>query len=103
MTGIGNDIIDLKHSNNNRAADKQFYTKILHGAELELYSQTSFSSFEQFVWLLWSIKEAAYKYLKRNEPALLFVPHKIIVQELLCIPTHAPKLTDEFLFTLKLY
>ena len=99
MTSIGNDIIDLKHSNNNRASDKQFYAKIIHSTEIALYSQTHFSSFEQFVWLLWSIKEAAYKYLKRNEPGLLFAPHKIIIQEFSFSLAPTPKSTDESLFT----
>jgi len=34
------------------------------------------------VWLLWSIKESAYKYLKRNNPGLLFSPTKIIIQNI---------------------
>jgi hypothetical protein len=35
-----------------------------------------------FVWLLWSIKESGYKYLKRNFPDLGFSPTKVIVKNI---------------------
>src|ERR1035441_10308452 len=35
--------------------------------------------FEEFVWLLWSVKESVYKYLKRIVPGLVFSPTKIFI------------------------
>ncbi len=85
MISSGNDIVSLNAINITRTKQYRFYSKILSRTEKALYNQAAFAStpFENFVWLLWSIKESAYKYLKRNNPDLVFTPVKFIVTQLL--------------------
>ena len=45
-----------------------------------MYAELSPLPFEQYVWLLWSIKESVYKCIKRAQPELRFSPRKIIVR-----------------------
>jgi len=94
MISTGNDIISLNAINITRTKQEKFYSKILSPTEKELYSQAEFAAipFENFVWLLWSIKESAYKYLKRINPGLVFIPIKFSVKKLL-IP-HGYALTN---------
>jgi phosphopantetheinyl transferase (holo-ACP synthase) len=84
MTSTGNDIISLNAINVARTNQPQFYSKILSDTEKDLYNQPGFVAipFENFVWLLWSIKESAYKYLQRKDPGLIFHPVKFIVKQL---------------------
>ena len=77
MISIGNDIVDLQTINIERTKQAQFYNKILHQSEIALYNKVAMLPFECFVWLMWSIKEAAYKFFQRNNPALVFSPKKI--------------------------
>jgi phosphopantetheinyl transferase (holo-ACP synthase) len=93
MISAGNDIIALNIVNSKRSNQEKFYSKILSLSEIDLYfNDISVSmSFEKFVWLLWSIKESAYKYLKRSIPQLIFSPTKIIVQTIVC-PSYGTKL-----------
>jgi phosphopantetheinyl transferase (holo-ACP synthase) len=78
MTGLGNDLIALKTTDAARTKSPRFYTKILAGTEQQLY-QNQFAALplEHFVWLLWSIKESAYKALQRHQPHLVFTPVKV--------------------------
>jgi phosphopantetheinyl transferase (holo-ACP synthase) len=88
MISTGNDIISLNAINITRTNQEKFYSKIFSPTEKELYNQAEFTTipFENFIWLLWSIKESAYKYLKRNNPALVFIPIKFTVKQLLIPP-----------------
>jgi phosphopantetheinyl transferase (holo-ACP synthase) len=90
MISAGNDIISLNAINITRTKQEKFYSKILTPTEKELYNQAGFTAipFENFVWLLWSIKESAYKYLKRNNPGLVFIPIKFTVKQLLIPPSY---------------
>lgn len=84
MFSTGNDIVALKAINIARTKQQNFYKKILSLSEKELYDH-QFSAkipFEFFVWLLWSVKESAYKYLQRITPELVFSPTRTIVNEL---------------------
>jgi phosphopantetheinyl transferase (holo-ACP synthase) len=87
MTSIGNDIVSLNSINIARSKQPAFYSKILSDTEKDIYYKEDFVSipFEIFVWLLWSIKESAYKYMQRLEPGLIFSPIKFIVK-LLQVP-----------------
>lgn len=87
MISIGNDIVDLQTINVERTKQAQFYNKILHASEIAFYNKVAILPFECFVWLMWSIKEAAYKFLKRNDPALVFSPKKIIARAI-HLPAH---------------
>lgn len=84
MKSIGNDIVALKATSKERTNQIRFYSKILSVSEQALYYWQGFEelSFEKFVWLLWSVKESVYKYLKRSVPDLVFSPTKIIIQKI---------------------
>lgn len=90
MTGIGNDIVALKTIDSLRTRSPRFYTKILSAAEQDLYhARFANLPLEHFVWLLWSIKESAYKCLQRHQPELVFSPVKFELQHLV-IPSISP-------------
>jgi hypothetical protein len=75
----GNDIVALGATDRERTCRYRFYSRILSPAELSLYDRVMATSlsFHHFVWLLWSIKESAYKYFSRSEQDLVFAPLKI--------------------------
>src|SRR5476651_714407 len=83
MSSIGNDIIALKTIDVPRTQNPRFYSKILSPAEQLLYQSCCPTlHFHHFVWLLWSIKESAYKCLQRLQPELVFSPVKIEISHL---------------------
>ncbi|WP_166727748.1 4'-phosphopantetheinyl transferase family protein [Mucilaginibacter gilvus] len=84
MISTGNDIVALDLTDIKRTEQGRFYTQILSNSEQKLYQQVSCPQlpFNQYVWLLWSAKESAYKYLKRLTPELVFSPTQIIIQSL---------------------
>ena len=84
MLSAGNDIVALKSINITRTIQPNFYAKILTPAETALHSKPGLSAipFEVFVWLMWSIKESAFKFLQRIQPDILFTPIKFEVQEI---------------------
>jgi phosphopantetheinyl transferase (holo-ACP synthase) len=81
----GNDIVALDTIDRMRTQQPRFYSKILTVGEQECFCRRDDLglSFEEFVWLSWSVKESAYKYLKRRQPALVFFPTKCIVEQIL--------------------
>ena len=82
MISAGNDVVDLNKINKERTNQLNFYSKILSKPEQSLfYNQNTGLPFENYVWLLWSVKESAYKFLKRLQPDLVFSPTKIIVEK----------------------
>ncbi len=88
MTSIGNDIVALRAINITRSKQFNFYSKFISKAEENIYNQqlSNGISFENFVWLLWSVKESVFKYLQRIKPDLVFSPSKICITQLR-IPT----------------
>jgi hypothetical protein len=84
----GNDIVAMATVNKLRTGQFRFYSRILSVSEHTLYGGISAWEgsaaipFVNFVWLLWSVKESAYKFLKRSRPDLGFSPTKIIVQQI---------------------
>ena len=83
MKSTGNDIVALNTIDIQRTRDPRFYSKFITDSELAIYQQQSSAlPFEVFVWLLWSVKESAYKYLQRHDAGLLFSPTKFIVEQL---------------------
>lgn len=95
MTSTGNDIIALQLINTERTRRKSFYSKILSGKEIALYNElyANFISFENYVWLLWSVKESLYKFCKRNNTQLLFSPTGICLQKM-DFPANSKDLKD---------
>ncbi|MDR3716924.1 MAG: 4'-phosphopantetheinyl transferase superfamily protein [Puia sp.] len=84
----GNDIVALKVTDQSRAGAPAFYSKILSVSERALYDGQVIGemSFVTFVWLLWSVKESVFKYLKRHDTHLVFYPSKIVVRRLDRLP-----------------
>jgi phosphopantetheinyl transferase (holo-ACP synthase) len=84
MTGTGNDVVSLNAINVTRTNQFNFYSKILSQTEKSLYNDFGLAGipFENFVWILWSIKESAYKLLQRHEPELVFTPIKFTIVKL---------------------
>ncbi|MEP6467040.1 MAG: 4'-phosphopantetheinyl transferase superfamily protein [Parafilimonas sp.] len=83
LISIGNDIIALNKTNSDRTKQQKFYSKILGNQEIDLFKNinSNILSFENFVWLAWSVKESVYKFNKRNNDEVLFSPTKIIIQK----------------------
>jgi phosphopantetheinyl transferase (holo-ACP synthase) len=82
MISIGNDIIALDLIDTGRTIQPVFYSRILDPAETAMYTELFSLPFEQYVWLLWSIKESVYKCIKRQYAELRFSPRKIIVKHI---------------------
>jgi phosphopantetheinyl transferase (holo-ACP synthase) len=99
LTSVGNDIIDLSAVDSQRSADFKFYSKFLTKSEQDLCQNVSEDiSIIEGVWLLWSIKESVYKYLKRYQPQLIFSPIGIVVRQI-NIPTFPLIIGNESLNT----
>ncbi|MGF7078193.1 4'-phosphopantetheinyl transferase family protein [Mucilaginibacter sp. UYCu711] len=100
MISAGNDIVALNLVDKQRTLLPAFYLKFITPAELSLHKESAIS-FENFIWLLWSVKESAYKYLKRSDESLVFSPSKLIVQNL-SIPAESDRVyldTDQIVDT----
>lgn len=85
MKSAGNDIVALTAVDIQRTISPNFYSKFIIPQERDLYEQSSALKtvpFYDFVWLLWSIKESAYKYVKRLQPELIFSPSKFVVESI---------------------
>lgn len=80
MISAGNDIVALGAVDKQRTQQPAFYSKFITPAEFALHKPNEIT-LVNFVWLLWSAKESAYKYLKRFDPDLIFAPAKIAVQQ----------------------
>ncbi|HET6254194.1 MAG TPA: 4'-phosphopantetheinyl transferase superfamily protein [Puia sp.] len=76
----GNDIVALAVTDPARTSRYRFYSRIVSRSELE--GLGSALPFPTFIWLLWSVKESAYKYISRSNPRLVFAPLKIPVSSL---------------------
>src|ERR1700749_1556209 len=85
LPGTGNDIVALSATDRGRTILPRFYTRILDAREQTLYNGQAVQTlpFDNYVWLLWSIKESVYKYKQRTSPELVFSPTKIPVREVL--------------------
>lgn len=96
MKSAGNDIVALNLIDTQRTIQPAFYSKFITPSELTLYNESDIS-FQNFVWLLWSIKESVYKYLKRGDGDLVFSPSKIKIQQIDVVDgfSNCPLQTDE--------
>lgn len=85
MPSTGNDIVSLDLIDKERSNDRRFYGKILALSEEALGRQTESGDlpFERFLWLCWSVKESAFKYLQRAHPQLVFSPVKIVIRNII--------------------
>ncbi|MDR3681621.1 MAG: 4'-phosphopantetheinyl transferase superfamily protein [Flavipsychrobacter sp.] len=98
MNSIGIDIVALHEVDIQRTVLPQFYSKIITAAELACYDAAAMP-FYQYIWLLWSVKEAAYKCASRLQPGLLFSPTRTLVSNISILATAAsnygPELQDD--------
>ncbi|RZJ75588.1 MAG: 4-phosphopantetheinyl transferase family protein [Flavobacterium sp.] len=78
---IGNDVVDLvaarSQSNWQR---KGFLQKLFSAEEQRLIAAASEAS-ETMVWILWSMKEAAYKIYNRETGVRGYIPHKLLCSD----------------------
>lgn len=90
----GNDIVALGLLDHQRSETYRFYSKIITPTEKELYGElgNTVAGFSVFVWICWSVKESAYKYLKRIDAALVFSPTRFRLQRI--TPALAPEEFD---------
>jgi phosphopantetheinyl transferase (holo-ACP synthase) len=73
---IGNDVIDMLQSRQeSNWQRKGFVEKLFTPTEQLLLSQTSDP--ETMIWLLWSMKEAAYKIYNRQTKIRQYIPQKL--------------------------
>lgn len=84
MISAGNDIVSFAETNPVRTIEQAFYNKFLTSAEVSQFARlgTAEISFHQYIWFLWSAKEAAYKYLFRLNAELVFSPVKFCVTQI---------------------
>jgi phosphopantetheinyl transferase (holo-ACP synthase) len=84
MISAGNDIVSLTATNVTRTKSPEFYQKIISPAEKALFDtlDQAILPFDRFVWLLWSVKESAYKYLHRLDSRIVFTPVRFEVQSI---------------------
>jgi hypothetical protein len=75
----GNDLVALMATRPERTCLPRFYGRILTAAEQQGFHSLEPAGlpFDQYVWLCWSVKEAVYKYKKRQSPDLRFSPLQI--------------------------
>jgi phosphopantetheinyl transferase (holo-ACP synthase) len=84
MISAGNDIVSIAAINTVRTKQPAFYKKILSETEITQHkaAYAEIIPFEIYVWLLWSIKESAYKYFQSLNPELIFSPTRFVVSDL---------------------
>ncbi|OXA89962.1 4'-phosphopantetheinyl transferase superfamily protein [Flavobacterium hercynium] len=74
---IGNDIIDLQQSRLESNWQRKGFIEKLFTVEEQLLIKNNEQP-EIMVWLLWSMKEAAYKIYNRETKIRAFIPQKLI-------------------------
>jgi phosphopantetheinyl transferase (holo-ACP synthase) len=85
MPSTGNDIVSLALINKERSNSSRFYLKIITPSEEALGRRPELAhlSFERYVWLCWSIKESALKYIRREYPQMVFSPVKMVIRDII--------------------
>jgi phosphopantetheinyl transferase (holo-ACP synthase) len=74
---IGNDVIDLQQSRQESNWQRKGFLEKLFTGEEQCFIANS-SDPEIIVWLMWSMKEAAYKILNRQTKKREFIPNKLL-------------------------
>lgn len=80
---IGNDVIDLQQSRQESNWQRKGFLEKLFTQEEQCLIANS-SDPEIIVWLMWSMKEAAYKILNRQTKKREFIPQKLLCKMLTC-------------------
>lgn len=76
---LGNDIVDMEDGRNlNRSGQKRFLDKLFTPSEQHLISASDMP--DHMIWVLWSIKESAYKVINRSTGIRSYAPLSYKVQ-----------------------
>lgn len=100
MTGqssVGNDIVYASSSDRSGMMCKMnFIDKVLTPHEKSLLSKVAEK--DTFFWMIWSAKEAAYKFVSRFDPKMKFLPKTNFVEgfNIDRYPISIPRKLDEF-------
>ena len=73
---IGNDVVDLLQSRKDSNWKRKGYIEKIFNPEEQLYISNA-SDPEIMVWVLWSMKEAAYKIYNRKTKVREYIPKKL--------------------------
>jgi phosphopantetheinyl transferase (holo-ACP synthase) len=73
---IGNDVVDLLQSREDSNWQRKGYIEKIFNPEEQLYISNA-SNPEIMVWILWSMKEAAYKIYNRKTKVREYIPKKL--------------------------
>ena len=75
MPPVGNDVVDLKHpENQGKSKNGRFLNRVFTAEERALISGAARP--ETLLWALWAAKEAAFKVVSRDEPAAGSTPKR---------------------------
>ncbi len=96
MISAGNDIVSFAETDPVRTIQPAFYKKILTDWEVIQYQklESNIVAFDAYVWLLWSVKEAAFKFLRRQNAKMVFSPTKFIIGDIKSVETMGLKSLD---------
>jgi phosphopantetheinyl transferase (holo-ACP synthase) len=85
---IGNDIVDLKQAEKDSNWRRPGYlNKLFTTGEQFLISAVEVP--DEMVWLLWTMKESAYKIMSREQKLRTFAPAKLVCSNLILHPGSA--------------
>lgn len=75
MPPVGNDVVDLKHpENQGKSMDDRFLGRVFTAEERDLIARAARP--ETLLWALWAAKEAAFKVVSRKDPTTASIPRK---------------------------
>ena len=75
MPPVGNDVVDLKHpGNQGKSKDERFLSRVFTMKERERIAGSACPN--KLLWALWAAKEAAFKVVSRDEPAVCSTPRR---------------------------
>ena len=75
MPPVGNDVVDLKHpENQGKSKDNRFLDRVFIGKERDRIAGAACP--DKLLWALWAAKEAAFKVVSRGEPTACSTPRR---------------------------
>lgn len=75
MPPVGNDVVDLKHpENQGKSTDDRFLRRVFTDGERDRIAGAA--SPDTLLWSLWSAKEAAFKVVSRDDPTASSTPRR---------------------------
>lgn len=85
MPPVGNDVVDLKHpENQGKSRDDRFLGRVFTGEERDRIAGAA--NPDKLLWALWAAKEAAFKVVSRGDPTACSTPRRY---EILLDPSEA--------------